>query len=166
MSNPNQFSQPDTYGGTYWVNTTSCTPTNNNDQCGVHTNSGVLNFWFYLLSQGGSGTNDISNAYNVTALGIDKAAAIAYRTNTVYLTSTSNYANARTYAIQSAVDLYGAGSQEVISTTNAWYAVGVGAAYNTGCGAPSALTSSAITSSGATLSWTAGANGLNCFNSI
>lgn len=161
MSNPNQFSQPDTYGGTYWVNTTSCSPTNNNDQCGVHTNSGVLNFWFYLLSQGGSGTNDISNAYTVTGIGIDKAAAIAYRTNTVYLTGSSNYANARTYAIQSATELYGAGSAEVIATTNAWYAVGVGAAYNSGCGVPSALTSSAISSSGATLSWTAGANGLS-----
>lgn len=161
MSNPNQFSQPDTYGGTFWVNTTSCTPTNNNDQCGVHTNSGVLNFWFYLLSQGGSGTNDISNAYNVTGIGIDAAAAIAYRTNTVYLTSTSNYANARTFAIQSAVDLYGAGSQQVISTTNAWYAVGIGAAYSTGCGAPSALTASGITSSGATLGWTAGSNGVS-----
>jgi bacillolysin len=161
MSNPNQFSQPDTYGGTYWVSTTSCTPTNNNDQCGVHTNSGVLNFWFYLLSQGGSGTNDISNAYTVTGIGIDKAGAIAYRTNTFYLTGSSTYANARTYAIQSAVDLYGAGSAEVIATTNAWYAVGVGAAYNSGCGVPSALTSSAITSSGATVSWTAGANGVS-----
>jgi len=68
MANPNQFSQPDTYGGTFWVNTTSCTPTNNNDQCGVHTNSGVLNFWFYLLSQGGSGTNDIGSAYTVTGI--------------------------------------------------------------------------------------------------
>ena len=25
---------------------------------GVHTNSGVLNYWFYLLTTGGSGTND------------------------------------------------------------------------------------------------------------
>jgi len=158
MSNPNQYSQPDTYGGTYWVSTTSCSPTNNNDQCGVHTNSGVLNFWFYTLSQGGSGTNDIGNAYTVTGIGIDKAAAIAYRTNTTYLISTSNYANARTYAIQSATDLYGAGSAEVIATTNAWYAVGVGAAYSGGgssCNAPTALTSSAITSSSATLGWTA-----------
>jgi bacillolysin len=161
MANPNQFSQPDTYGGTYWVNTTSCTPTNNNDQCGVHTNSGVLNFWFYLLSQGGSGTNDISSAYTVTGIGIDKAAAIAYRTNTTYLVSTSTYANARTYAIQSAIDLYGAGSAEVIATTNAWYAVGVGAAYSSACGTPTALTASAITSSGATLSWTAGSNAVS-----
>jgi len=154
MSNPNQFSQPDTYGGTFWVNTTSCTPTNNNDQCGVHTNSGVLNFWFYLLSQGGSGTNDISNAYTVTGIGIDKAAAIAYRTNTFYLISTSTYANARTAAIQSATDLYGAGSPEVIATTNAWYAVGVGAAYNS-CGTPTGLASSGLTNTGATVSWTA-----------
>jgi bacillolysin len=157
MSNPNQFSQPDTYGGTYWVSTTSCSPTNNNDQCGVHTNSGVLNFWFYTLSQGGSGTNDIGSAYTVTGIGIDKAAAIAYRTNTTYLISTSTYANARTYAIQSATDLYGAGSAEVIATTNAWYAVGVGAAYTTpgACNAPTGLASSGITSAGATASWSA-----------
>jgi bacillolysin len=155
MSNPNQFSQPDTYGGTYWVSVTSCTPTNNNDQCGVHTNSGVLNKWFYILTQGESGTNDIGSVYNVTGIGIDKAAAIAYRTNTNYLTSTATYASARTYAIQSAVDLYGAGSPEVIATTNAWYAVGVGAAYSTGCSAPTGLASSAITSSSATISWTA-----------
>ncbi|WP_460560113.1 M4 family metallopeptidase [Ferruginibacter profundus] len=161
MANPNQFSQPDTYGGTYWVNTTSCTPSNNNDQCGVHTNSGVLNFWFYLLSQGGSGTNDIGSAYTVTGIGIDKAAAIAYRTNTTYLISTSTYANARTYAIQSAIDLYGAGSAEVIATTNAWYAVGIGAAYSSACGTPTALTASAITSSGATLGWTAGSNAVS-----
>jgi len=32
-------------------------------------------------------------------------------------------------ASQSAQDLYGAGSNEVIQTTNAWYAVGVGAEY-------------------------------------
>lgn len=146
MSNPNQFSQPDTYLGTYWY-------TGTGDNGGVHTNSGVLNFWFYLLSQGGSGTNDIGNAYTVTGIGIDKAAAIAYRTNTNYLISTSNYAAARTYAIQSATDLYGAGSAEVIATTNAMYAVGIGAAYSS-CGtAPSGLSSSAITNTSATVSW-------------
>lgn len=148
MSNPNQFSQPDTYLGTFWYTGTA-------DNGGVHTNSGVLNFWFYLLSQGGSGTNDIGNAYSVTGLGIDKAAAIAYRTNTFYLISTSNYAAARTYAIQSAVDLYGSGSPEEIATTNAMYAVGIGAAYSV-CGtAPSGLAASAITNTSATVSWSA-----------
>ena len=147
MSNPNQFSQPDTYLGTYWY-------TGSADNGGVHTNSGVLNFWFYLLSQGGSGTNDVGTAYSVAGLGIDKAAAIAFRTNTVFLVSTSTYANARTYAIQSATDLYGAGSAEVIATTNAWAAVGIGAAAGS-CNAPTGLASSAITTTGATVSWTA-----------
>lgn len=121
MSNPNAYSDPDTYKGTYWY-------TGTGDNGGVHTNSGVLNFWFYLLSSGGSGTNDLGTAYNVTAIGIDKAAAIAYRTLTNYLISTSKYADCRTYSIKSAEDLYGPGSAEAVQTTNAWIAVGVGAA--------------------------------------
>jgi Zn-dependent metalloprotease len=81
------------------------------------------------LTIGKSGTNDIGNSYNVTGINIDKAAKIAYRLESVYLSANSTYANARTYGIQSATDLYGAGSPEVIATTNAFYAVGVGSAY-------------------------------------
>ena len=119
MSNPNAYAQPDTYKGTFWYTGTS-------DYGGVHTNSGVLNFWFYLLSSGGSGVNDNGFSYNVTGIGIDAAAAIAFRTNTVYLTSTSQYIDARTLSIQAATDLYGATSQQVTQTKNAWNAVGVG----------------------------------------
>lgn len=123
MSNPNAYSNPDTYLGTYWY-------TGSGDNGGVHYNSGVQNYWFYLLTMGGSGTNDIGNAFNVTGIGMTKAAAIAYRTLTVYLTPTSQYADARYYSIQAAQDLYGPCSPEVIATTNAWYAVGVGAAFS------------------------------------
>lgn len=130
MQNPNQFNDPDTYGGSFWINP-NCTPSSTNDYCGVHTNSGVLNFWFYLLVTGGTGTNDIGNAYNVTGIGILDAAKITYRMETVYMTSSTNYAGARTGAIQAAIDLFGAGSTQVIATTNAFYAVGVGAAYPT-----------------------------------
>lgn len=129
MANPNAYSQPDTYLGTYWKATTTsgcASPSQANDYCGVHTNSGVLNFWYYLLVTGGSGTNDKGFAYNVSGIGLDKAAAIAYRTLTSYLTSSSNYANTRTYSLQAAADLYGAGSNEVTQVTNAWNAVGVG----------------------------------------
>lgn len=118
MSNPNAYGHPDTYQGTNWATGTA-------DNGGVHTNSSVLNFWYYLLTQGGSGTNDKGTAYSVTGIGLSKAAAIAYRTLTVYLTATSNYTNARTYSIQAATDLYGASSAEVTQTTNAWIAVGV-----------------------------------------
>ncbi|RZJ53258.1 MAG: T9SS type A sorting domain-containing protein [Flavobacterium sp.] len=160
MSDPNSEGQPDTYGGTYWVNV-NCTPTNNNDQCGVHTNSGVLNHWFYILSVGKTGTNDIGNAYNVTGITIDKAAKIAYRLESEYLSANSTYATARTYGIQSAVELYGAGSAEVIATTNAFYAVGVGAAYSGGSGdttppsAPTSLAASGTTGTTTNLTWTA-----------
>ncbi len=159
MSNPNAEGQPDTYGGTYWINP-SCTPTQTNDYCGVHTNSGVMNHWFYILSIGKSGTNDIGNAFNVTGITIDKAAKIAYRTEANYLSANSTFANARTGSIQAAIDLYGAGSAEVIATTNAWYAVGVGAAYagstdTTAPSTPASLAASGTTSSSTNLTWTA-----------
>src|SRR5690606_15538295 len=83
---------------------------------------------------GKSGTNDLGNSYTVTGIGMDKAAAIAYRNLTVYLNANSQYSDARNGAIQAARDLYGADSPEEIATTNAWYAVGVGAAYGGGGG--------------------------------
>lgn len=123
MSNPNLCEQPDTYLGTYWY-------TGSGDNGGVHYNSGVQNFWFYLLCVGGSGTNDIGSTYAVNAIGMDKAAAIAYRTLTLYLSQNSDYADARYYSIQATIDLYGNCSPEVQNVTNAWYAVGVGAEYS------------------------------------
>ncbi|MHB1148302.1 MAG: M4 family metallopeptidase [Lutibacter sp.] len=128
MSNPKDEGQPDTYGGTNWVNV-NCTPSSANDYCGVHTNSGVLNHWFYILSVGKTGTNDIGSSYNVVGIGIDKAAQIAFRLESIYLSANSTYADARTSGIQSAQDLYGAGSAEVIATTNAFFAVAVGKKY-------------------------------------
>ena len=134
LSNPRQYGDPDTYDGISWRQTIGCTPTQNNDQCGVHSNSGVQNKWFYLLTVGGSGTNNAPTpqAYNVVGLGMDTAAAIAFRNLTIYLTQSSNFSDARFYSIQSAIDLYGACSPQHISVTNAWHAVGVGAAYSPG----------------------------------
>ncbi|MCU7618431.1 M4 family metallopeptidase [Chryseobacterium sp. PBS4-4] len=136
MSNPNSGlqKQPDTYKGTYWKDASnSCVPNQNtNDNCGVHSNSGVLNYWFYLLVSGGTGTNDIGNSFNVTGVGFDKAAKIAYRLETSYLTANSNYNNAMTYGIQTAKDLFGADSPEHKATQNAFYAVGLGTAYSGG----------------------------------
>ncbi|NVO02253.1 MAG: M4 family metallopeptidase [Bacteroidetes bacterium] len=119
MSDPNSKQNPDTYYGQYWV-------TDGSDMGGVHTNSGVQNYWFYLLSDGGIGTNDLGRTYNVTGIGIDSAAQIAYRNLTVYLTESSNYMDARQGAIAAAEDLYGSCSMAAQQTANAWYAVGVG----------------------------------------
>ncbi len=112
MENPNAFSQPDFYEGAFWY-------TGPDDTGGVHTNSGVQNYWFYLLSSGATA--------NVTGIGFDKAAKIAYRTLTIYLDETSDYNDARTWSLQSAADLYGSCSNEWLMTNNAWSEVGLGA---------------------------------------
>ncbi len=99
-----------------------------NNQSDAHYRSGVINKWFQLLSDGGTATNDLGNTYNVVGITIDNAARIAYLTEQL-LNSTANYAMARTMSIQAAIQLYGANSCEEIAVTNAWFAVGVGAAY-------------------------------------
>lgn len=118
MSNPNDYSDPDTYLGTYWYSGSA-------DNGGVHTNSGVQNFWFYLLSEGGSGTNDIGQSFNITGISRFKARLITYRSLTQYLISTSQYIDARKGSLQAAYDLYGSCSPEIIAVGDAWHAVGV-----------------------------------------
>lgn len=125
LSNPNMFGHPDTYFGTNWA------PLAGPDNGGVHTNSGVQNFWYYLLVTGGTGVNDIADPYTVNGIGFTSASAIAFRNLTVYLSPGSNHADARFFAIQSAIDLFGECSVEEKETTNAWYAVGVGDEYIT-----------------------------------
>ena len=117
MSNPKLLGQPNCYMGINW-----------DPGQEVHQNNGPCIYWYYLLCQGGSGINDNANSYTVNALGMTTAAKIAFRALTVYFVPTTNYASARTYAIQAAKDLYGNCSNEVYQTENAWYAVGVGAA--------------------------------------
>jgi Zn-dependent metalloprotease len=114
MSNPSLYGHPDTYMGTNWISL--------ND----HRNGGVQNLWFYLLSEGGSGVNDNMDSYSIQGISRDKAMQIAYRSLTVYLGSHSNFADARVYSIQAAVDLFGSCSQEAVQTAAAWAAVGVG----------------------------------------
>ncbi|RMG20291.1 MAG: PKD domain-containing protein [Bacteroidetes bacterium] len=122
MSNPNSRNDPDTYQGDFWF-------VGSGDNGGVHINSGVQNFWFYLLANGGSGTNDHGHAFQVSGIGMEEAAAIAYRNLTVYLTPTSDYADARFFADLSAAELFGACSPQAEACANAWYAAGVGQAY-------------------------------------
>jgi len=133
MSNPKAGSpaQPDTYHGINWYPATveeGCISPSSwtNDNCGVHYNSGVINHWFYILSVGKTGTNDLGKSYSVTGIGIEKAAKIVYRLETTYLTASSNFMAARNLGIQTAIDLYGENSPEAIATQDAFYAVGLG----------------------------------------
>jgi len=97
----------------------------------VHYSSGPHNRMFYFLSQGSSSssTSDFYSSYlpaGMTGIGNDHAARIGYRALTVYETSSTNYAAARTAYINAATDLYGATSPEVTAVQNAFAAINVG----------------------------------------
>jgi Zn-dependent metalloprotease len=99
----------------------------------VHHSSGPANHVFYLLSEG-SGAKTINGvAYNsptcngstVTGIGRDNAAKIWYRALSVYMTSSTNYAGARTAAVNAAKDLYGATSAQCAGVENAFSGISV-----------------------------------------
>jgi Zn-dependent metalloprotease len=100
----------------------------------VHYSSGVANHFAYLLAEG-SGAKTINgvsynsptcNGSSVSGIGRDKLGAIWYRALTVYMTSSTNYAGARTATLSAAKDLYGTGSSEYNAVAAAWSAVNVG----------------------------------------
>ena len=128
LDSPKLYGLPDTYLGINWYSVTGCTPGTGNDECGVHTNMGVLSKWYYLLTVGATGTNDLGNVYTVAGQGFTVSQNILYQTELV-LASNVTYPDFRTTSISVATTLYGACSPQVQAVTDAWYAVGVGAAF-------------------------------------
>ena len=121
LENPHEFGDPDTYGPTdpYWIDVINCSPSYYNDYCGVHTNSGVGNKWFFLLSSGGT-----HNGVNVTGIGVQNAMKVAYRANAFYWNSQTDYNEAALATLDAADDLDPSGvwSQRA---SQAWNAVNV-----------------------------------------
>ncbi|ALO91746.1 Neutral zinc metalloprotease [Streptomyces hygroscopicus subsp. limoneus] len=104
----------------------------------VHYSSGPANHMFYLLSEG-SGTKVINGVtYNsptsdgvaVTGIGRDAALKIWYKALTTYMTSSTNYAGARTAALNAAAALYGANSTQYAGVGNAFAGINVGSHIN------------------------------------
>ncbi|WP_254407439.1 M4 family metallopeptidase [Streptomyces sp. GMY02] len=99
----------------------------------VHYSSGPANHFYYLLSEG-SGAKTINGvSYNsptydgstVTGIGRDKATKIWYKALTTYMTSSTNYARARTATLSAAGALYGTTSAEYKAVGAAWTAINV-----------------------------------------
>jgi len=84
--------------------------TGNQDNGGVHVNSGIPNRAFYLAA---------------TDIGKDKAEQIYYRALETYLTVSSQFIDLRLAVIQSATDLHGDTSPEVTAVKNAFDTVGI-----------------------------------------
>ena len=122
MSNPNSVGDPDHYSVRAYPG--SCTPSSLNDNCGVHTNSSIANHAYYLIAAGG--TNRVSGI-SVTGIGTSAAERIFFRALTVYMTSSTNFAGARTATLNAATDLYGSSSTQYNGVAQGWCAVGVGA---------------------------------------
>jgi Zn-dependent metalloprotease len=101
----------------------------------VHYSSGPNNRMFYFLSQGSNAdkASDYYSKYLVKApaamsgIGLDKAYRIWFKANTTKFTSSTNYADARAKMIESAEELYGKGSKEIIAVQRAYAAINVGA---------------------------------------
>ncbi|MFF3375112.1 M4 family metallopeptidase [Streptomyces sp. NPDC002680] len=100
----------------------------------VHYSSGVANHFAYLLAEG-SGAKSLNgvsynsptcNGSSVAGIGRAKLGAIWYKALTTYMTSSTNYAGARTATLNAARDLYGASSTEYATVGAAWSAVSVG----------------------------------------
>ncbi len=90
------------------------------DNGGVHINSGIPNHAFYLLSVGG---RHRLSGVSVPGVGRDKAAAIFYVGFTGCLTPTAVFRDARYCTAQAARQLYGPAEESAVH--RAWDAVGV-----------------------------------------
>ncbi len=113
LRNPKSTGFSDTYRGVNWEPNDS------------HADGCAMGHWFYILTNGKSGTNDNGYAYNVTGIGIDKAVKIVHKAQTSYMTSGTDFKGAKACTILAATALYGAGSNEVQAVIKAWDAVGI-----------------------------------------
>ena len=117
MADPTIFGDPDRIGSTNY----DCDESYNNDNGGVHTNSGVNNKAAYLMVDGGT-----FNTYTVTALGITKVAKIYYEAQTNLLLSASDYNdlyNALQQACTNLVGTSGITASDCLEVTDAVNAV-------------------------------------------
>jgi hypothetical protein len=100
--------------------------TGSGDNGGVHINSGIANKAFYLVAQGG--THHLGGS--MTGIGADAAARIWFNALS-FMTTTTNFAGARTATLNAAAALYGSGGVQHTAVAAAWCMVGVGT-----CGVP------------------------------
>ncbi|HAD34437.1 MAG TPA: hypothetical protein DCF44_08060, partial [Chitinophagaceae bacterium] len=128
--NPHQTCNPTTLNGPDFLSN----PLTLNDNVvtfltKIHQNTTILSHWFFLLSQGGTGTNDapFNNYFCVKPIGQLKAGRIAFLAATNFITTNGvTLTGLRQAAIDAANALYGFNSHESAQVAAAWYAVGIG----------------------------------------
>ena len=89
------------------------------DNGGVHINSGIVNYAFFLFASDAN-------------VGKDKAEKVYYKALTDYLVKSSVFIDERAAVVQAAKDLYGNSSPVVTAAENAFSQVGIGGGGNAG----------------------------------
>ena len=89
------------------------------DNGGVHVNCGIPGRAAYLIAEG------LTKEGHGAGIGREKTEKIFYRALKLHLTRQSNFADCRRATVQSAEELYGAGSAEAQAVKTAWDIVGV-----------------------------------------
>ena len=116
MADPQAFGDPDHYTRRF---------RGAEDNGGVHINSGIPNHAFYLAVEGGVNRTSGLGVTGVGGANREQIEKAFYRAFTSFLTSGASFGAARAATIQSARELYGAGSPAERAITEAWTAVGV-----------------------------------------
>jgi Zn-dependent metalloprotease len=116
MADPEAYGDPDHYSRRYL---------GPEDSGGVHINSAIANHAFYLAVEGGRNRSSGLVVGGVGAANREQIERVFYRAFTLLLPRSADFALAREATLQSARDLYGAGSPAEQAVAEAWAAVGV-----------------------------------------
>jgi len=108
LADPGVLGQPSHYSQRSYANTKPSNCTSWTDYCGVHTNSGIANHAFYLMSNGGrnarcAGANDSQADCDVlvSGVGVGHAGQVFFRAWSM-LTNDATFCEARTATIEAA----------------------------------------------------------------
>jgi thermolysin len=116
MQDPAAFGNPDHYSKLY---------RGPNDSGGAHLNATIPGHAYYLAIEGGRNRTSGLSVQGVGAANREQIEKVMYRAFTLMMPSAANFSVARAVTIQSARDLYGAGSAAETAVSQAWTAVGV-----------------------------------------
>jgi len=116
LSNPLSLGDPDNYSIRF---------TGPEDNGGAHINCTIAGHAYYLAIEGGTNRTSGIKVKGVGGENREQIERVYYRAFTAMMPANANFSVARAVTIQSARDLYGAGSLAESAVTQAWTAVGV-----------------------------------------
>ncbi|MBI2345744.1 MAG: M4 family metallopeptidase, partial [Deltaproteobacteria bacterium] len=115
VQDPKSGNKPTTYLGEFYQNS------GGEDHC--HVNATILTHWAYLLANGGTGTNDFGNEFNVVSIDPSATRGLVFLTM-MNLSPTADFKEARQVSIN--VASFFLNPAAASSVMEAWHAVGVG----------------------------------------